>query len=155
MKRKAVFPGSFDPITLGHYDIIKRGVSLFDEVIVAIGINADKKYMFTLEDRKKFIEDAFKDEPKVSVITYEGLTIDLCRKMEARFILRGLRNPADFEFEKAIAHTNRKLSKIETVFLLTASNTSYISSSIVRDVIRNNGDYTVLVPESVVVKKEK
>jgi pantetheine-phosphate adenylyltransferase len=153
MKRKAVFPGSFDPITLGHFDIIKRGVSLFDEVIVAIGINADKKYMFTLEDRKKFIEDAFKDEPKVSVITYEGLTIDLCRKMDAKFILRGLRNPADFEFEKAIAHTNRKLSKIETVFLLTASNTSYISSSIVRDVIRNKGDYSVLVPESVVVKK--
>lgn len=147
--KKAVFPGSFDPITLGHYDIIKRGISLFDEVIVAIGINADKKYMFSLEDRRKFIEAAFKDEPKVSVITYEGLTIDLCKKMEAKFILRGLRNPADFEFEKAIAHTNRKLSKIETVFLLTASNTSYISSSIVRDVIRNKGDYTVLVPESV------
>ncbi len=150
--KKAVFPGSFDPITLGHYDIIKRGISLFDEVIVAIGINADKKYMFSLEDRRKFIEAAFKDEPKVSVITYEGLTIDLCKKMEAKFILRGLRNPADFEFEKAIAHTNRKLSKIETVFLLTASNTSYISSSIVRDVIRNKGDYTVLVPESVVAK---
>ncbi len=155
MKRKAIFPGSFDPITLGHYDIIKRGISLFDEVIVAIGINSDKKYMFSLEDRKRFIEDAFKSEPKVSVITYEGLTIDLCRKLGADFILRGLRNPADFEFEKAIAHTNRKLSQIETVFLLTASKTSYISSSIVRDVIRNNGDYTVLVPESVVVKKEK
>jgi pantetheine-phosphate adenylyltransferase len=153
VSKKAVFPGSFDPITNGHYDIIKRGVSLFDEVVVAIGINADKKYMFSLEDRKRFIEEAFKDEPKVSVITYEGLTIDLCRKLDAKFILRGLRNPADFEFEKAIAHTNRKLSKIETVFLLTASNTSYISSSIVRDVIRNNGDYTILVPGSVVVKK--
>lgn len=151
--RKAVFPGSFDPITLGHFDIIKRGIPLFDEVIVAIGINADKKYMFSLEDRKRFIEETFKDEPKVSVITYEGLTIDLCKKMDAKFILRGLRNPADFEFEKAIAHTNRKLSKIETVFLLTASNTSYISSSIVRDVIRNKGDYTVLVPDSVIVKK--
>jgi pantetheine-phosphate adenylyltransferase len=152
MKRKAVFPGSFDPITLGHYDIIKRGVSLFDEVIIAIGINADKKYMFTLDERKKFIEEAFKDEPKVSVITYEGLTINLCRKIGAQFILRGLRNPADFEFEKAIAHTNRKLSQIETVFLLTASKTSYISSTIVRDVIRNGGDYAVLVPDSVVVK---
>lgn len=151
--RKAVFPGSFDPITNGHFDIIKRGVSLFDEVIVAIGINADKKYMFSLEERKKFIEDAFKDEPKVSVVTYQGLTIDLCQKMNAKFILRGLRNPADFEFEKAIAHTNRKLSKIETVFLLTAANTSYISSSIVRDVLRNGGDYTVLVPDSVRVKK--
>lgn len=153
MKRKAVFPGSFDPITNGHYDIIKRSLPLFDEVVVAIGINAEKKYMFSIEDRKKFIEEAFKDEPKVSVITYEGLTIDLCRKLDAQFILRGLRNPADFEFEKAIAHTNRRLSKIETVFLLTASKTSYISSSIVRDVIRNNGDYTVLVPGSVVVKK--
>ena len=151
--KKAVFPGSFDPITNGHYDIIKRSLPLFDEVIVAIGINAEKKYMFSLEDRKRFIEEAFKDDPKVSVITYEGLTIDLCRKMNAQFILRGLRNPADFEFEKAIAHTNRKLSKIETVFLLTGSKTSYISSSIVRDVIRNGGDYTVLVPDSVVVRK--
>ncbi len=154
MSKKAVFPGSFDPITLGHYDIIKRGISLFDEIIVAIGINADKKYMFSLEDRKKFIEQAFANEPKVKVITYEGLTIDLCRKEHATFILRGLRNPADFEFEKAIAHTNRKLSKIETVFLLTAANTSYISSSIVRDVIRNGGDYSVLVPQSVVITTE-
>lgn len=152
MKKTAVFPGSFDPITLGHFDIIKRGVSLFDEIIVAIGINAEKKYMFPLEERKRFIEDAFKDEPKVSVVTYEGLTIDLCKKMNAQFILRGLRNPADFEFEKAIAHTNRELSKIETVFLLTAARTSYISSSIVRDVLRNGGDYTILVPNSVRVK---
>ena len=150
--KKALFPGSFDPITLGHHDIIKRGVKLFDEVIVAIGINADKKYMFSLEERRKFIEEAFKDEPKVKVVTYQGLTVDFCKKNDIDFILRGLRNPADFEFEKAIAHTNRKLSKIETVFLLTASKTSYISSSIVRDVIRNNGDYTLLVPESVQVK---
>ncbi|RAR70617.1 pantetheine-phosphate adenylyltransferase [Flavobacterium aciduliphilum] len=147
--KKAIFPGSFDPITNGHYDIIKRGVSLFDEVIVAIGVNADKKYMFPLEERKRFIEETFRDEPKVKVITYEGLTIDLCHKEQAQFILRGLRNPADFEFEKAIAHTNRRLSKIETVFLLTAASTSYISSSIVRDVIRNKGDYTILVPDAV------
>lgn len=147
--KRAIFPGSFDPITNGHYDIIKRGVSLFDEVIVAIGVNAEKKYMFTLEERKQFIEKAFEDEPKVKVITYTGLTIDLCKKEQADFILRGLRNPADFEFEKAIAHTNRSLSKIETVFLLTAARTSYISSSIVRDVLRNGGDITKLVPESV------
>ncbi|WP_040251748.1 pantetheine-phosphate adenylyltransferase [Psychroserpens mesophilus] len=150
--KRALFPGSFDPITLGHYDIIKRGIKLFDEVIVAIGKNADKNYMFSLEQRKLFIENAFKNEPKVKVVTYEGLTIDFCKEIDAQFILRGLRNPADFEFEKAIAHTNRKLSKIETVFLLTAAQTSYISSSIVRDVIRNNGDYTVLVPESVTLK---
>ena len=147
--KKAIFPGSFDPITLGHYDIIKRSLPLFDEIIIAIGINSDKKYMFSLDDRKKFLVDAFADEPKISVITYEGLTIDLCKKLDAEFILRGLRNPADFEFEKAIAHTNRRLSKIETVFLLTAAKTSFISSSIVRDVIRNGGDYKVLVPDSV------
>ena len=147
--RKAVFPGSFDPITLGHQDIIKRSMPLFDEIVIAIGVNADKKYMFSLEDRKRFIEETFKGEVKVSVITYEGLTIDLCHKIKAEFILRGLRNPADFEFEKAIAHTNRALSNIETVFLLTAAETSFISSSIVRDVIRNGGDYQKLVPEAV------
>jgi len=151
--RKAIFPGSFDPITLGHFDLIKRSIPLFDEIVVAIGINAEKKYMFSLEERKQFIEASFADEPTVSVVTYEGLTIDLCKKLEANFILRGLRNPADFEFEKAIAHTNRKLSKIETVFLLTASKTSYISSSIVRDVIRNGGEYELLVPDAVRVKK--
>lgn len=150
--KTAVFPGSFDPITLGHYDIIKRGISLFDKIYVAIGVNAEKKYMFSLEERMHFIKEAFKDEPKIEVITYKGLTIDLCRKVGADFILRGLRNPADFEFEKAIAHTNRELSKIETVFLLTAARTSYISSSIVRDVLRNGGDYTILVPDSVRVK---
>ncbi|MES2486549.1 MAG: pantetheine-phosphate adenylyltransferase [Bacteroidota bacterium] len=150
--KTAVFPGSFDPITLGHHDIIKRGISLFDKVIVAIGVNAEKKYMFTIEERLGFIRESFKDEPKVEVITYEGLTIDLCKKVGAKFILRGLRNPADFEFEKAIAHTNRQLSKIETVFLLTAAKTSYISSSIVRDVLRNGGDYTILVPDAVRVK---
>ena len=150
--KKAIFPGSFDPITNGHYDIIQRAIPLFDEIVVAIGVNAEKKYMFSLEERKRFIEESFKDHPNVSVVTYEGLTIDLCKKLKAGFILRGLRNPADFEFEKAIAHTNRKLSKIDTIFLLTAANTSYISSSIVRDVIRNGGDYTVLVPASVKVK---
>ncbi len=150
--RRAIFPGSFDPFTLGHYDVISRGIPLFDEVVVAIGVNGSKKYMFTLEERKRFIEEAFADEPKIKVVTYSGLTVDFCKEINANFILRGLRNPADFEFEKAIAHTNRKLSSIETVFLLTASSTSFISSSIVRDVIRNNGDYTILVPDTVRVK---
>ena len=151
--RKAIFPGSFDPITLGHEDIIRRGIPLFDEIVIAIGVNAEKKYMFSLEERKRFIEETFKNEPKISIVIYEGLTIELCQKINANFILRGLRNPADFEFEKAIAHTNRRMSKIETVFLLTAAGTSYISSSIVRDVIRNNGKYELLVPEAVKVKK--
>lgn len=147
--KKAVFPGSFDPITNGHLDIILRGLTLFDEIILAVGVNAEKKYMFSLEQRKAFLEETFKDEKKIKVSTYQGLTVDYCKKMRANFILRGLRNPADFEFEKAIAHTNRKLEKIETVFLLTSSGKSYISSSIVRDVIRNNGDYTSLVPSAV------
>ncbi len=147
--KRAIFPGSFDPITLGHYDIIERGIHLFDEIIIAIGSNADKKYMFSVKQRKSFIEKAFEHEKKVKVDTYSGLTIDYCQKVNAQFILRGLRNPADFEFEKAIAHTNRKLSGIETVFLLTSSGKSYISSSIVRDVIRNGGDYTSLVPDTV------
>jgi pantetheine-phosphate adenylyltransferase len=147
--KRAIFPGSFDPITLGHSDIIERGISLFDELIIAIGINAEKNYMFSLEERMSFITEAFKNEPKVRIMTYHGLTIDLCKKVNAGYILRGLRNPGDFEFEKAIAHTNRKLSDIETVFLLTASGKSFISSSIVRDVIRNGGDFSVLVPNTV------
>ncbi|MEH6681933.1 MAG: pantetheine-phosphate adenylyltransferase [Sediminicola sp.] len=151
--RRAIFPGSFDPLTLGHYDIINRGITLFDELIISIGINAEKKYMFSLEERTHFIKEAFKHEPKIKVMTYEGLTVDFCRRINADFILRGLRNPGDFEFEKAIAHTNRKLSEIETVFLLTSSGKSYISSSIVRDVIRNGGDYTGLVPDTVRIRK--
>ncbi len=151
--RRAIFPGSFDPLTLGHHDIITRGITLFDELIIAIGINADKKYMFSLQERTSFIKEAFKNEPKIKIYTYEGLTVDFCKKVNADFILRGLRNPGDFEFEKAIAHTNRKLSEIETVFLLTSSGKSYISSSIVRDVIRNGGDYTGLVPTSVKFKQ--
>ena len=147
--KKAVFPGSFDPFTLGHLDIINRGLTLFDELIIAIGVNSDKKYMFSLDQRKKFIEDTFTGNPKIKVVTYEGLTVDFCKNNETEFILRGLRNPADFEFEKSIAHTNRDLAPIETVFLLTAASTSYISSSIVREVIKHHGDYTRLVPESV------
>lgn len=147
--KRAVFPGSFDPITNGHFDIIQRSLHLFDEIIIAIGINAEKKYMFTLEERQHFIKETFKNEPKIKVDTYTGLTIDYCKSVEANFLLRGLRNPADFEFEKAIAHANRLVSNLETVFLLTSADTSYISSSIVRDFIRNNGDYTLLVPPAV------
>jgi len=147
--RRAVFPGSFDPITMGHYDIIERGVTLFDEVILAIGVNSAKKYMFSLEQRLRFLKETFKDEPKIKVMSYKGLTVDFCKEQKSEFILRGLRNPGDFEFEKAIAHTNRKLSGIETVFLLTSSGKSYISSSIVRDVIRNGGDCSDLVPAIV------
>lgn len=153
MERIAVFPGSFDPITLGHCDIINRALPLFDKIIVAIGQNSGKNYMFSLEKRKQFLEETFKDYPNIEIDTYEGLTVDYCLRKKANFILRGLRNPADFEFEKAIAHTNRALTKqqLETVFLLTSSGKSYISSSIVRDVIKNNGNYSILVPSAVKV----
>ena len=147
--KKAIFPGSFDPITLGHVDIINRGVTLFDEIIIAIGENSSKDYMFSIDERVAFIESAFKDNPKVRVMNYSGLTIDFCKEIGVDFIVRGLRNPADFEFEKAIAHTNRHLSTLETIFLLTSSQTSFISSSIVREIIRYEGDYKKLVPNSV------
>ncbi len=149
---RAIFPGSFDPITLGHCDIINRGVALFDEVIVAIGENSAKKYMFSIEQRKGFIETTFKNNPKIKVMTYSGLTTDFHKEIEADFILRGLRNPADFEFEKAIAHTNREISEIETIFLLTSLETSFISSSIVREIIQHKGDYENLVPAAVKTK---
>jgi len=147
--KKAVFPGSFDPITLGHLDIIKRSLPLFDEIVIAIGINAKKNYMFSIEERKKFIQNSFFAEEKIIVETYSGLTVDYCKSIQSDFILRGLRNPADFEFEKAIAQTNRKLSGIETVFLLTSAETSFISSSIVRDIMRNGGDASSLIPDAV------
>ncbi|MBF0596572.1 pantetheine-phosphate adenylyltransferase [Faecalibacter rhinopitheci] len=151
MARVAVFPGSFDPITIGHLDIIERAVPLFDKIIVAIGTNSSKNYMFSLEQRRDFIAQSVAKFKNVEVDVYEGLTVDYCREVDAQFILRGLRNPADFEFEKAIAHTNRAITNhdIETIFLLTSSGKAYISSSIVRDVMRNGGNYTILVPDIV------
>ena len=146
---RAVFPGSFDPITLGHVDIIKRATKIFDEIIVAIGINNKKKYLFSNDVRIKFIEDTFIKEPKIKVKKYKGLTINFCKKNNINTILRGVRNPSDFEFEKAIAHTNYKLSGVETVFLITNPEFSYISSSIVREIIENNGNYKKLVPKTV------
>jgi pantetheine-phosphate adenylyltransferase len=147
--RRAIFPGSFDPITKGHVDIISRSLPLFDELIIAIGVNSTKKYMFTLEQRKAFITTTFAEEIKIKVDTYEGLTVDYCNKIDAKFIVRGLRNPADFEFEKTITQVNRRLSEIETVFLLTSADTSFISSSIVREVIHFGGDYSSMVPDAV------
>jgi len=148
--KRAIFPGSFDPITLGHEDVIKRAIDLFDEIIIGVGVNNDKKYLFDLEQRVHFIKQTFENNPKIKITTYQGLTISYCKQVEADYILRGLRNPADFEFEKAIAQTNRKLSGVETIFLLTSPDTAFISSSIVRDVYRNGGDISSLVPKSVI-----
>ena len=149
--KRAVFPGSFDPITLGHINIINRALLLFDEIIIAIGVNADKKNMFSLEDRKKHIEDTFTNESKVKVKTYTGLTVDFCKTENAGFILRGLRNSNDFNYEQSIAQTNASLANIESVFVMCSPELSNISSSIVRDVIRNGGDYTKMVPRSVML----
>ena len=147
--KRALFPGSFDPFTLGHQDIVERGVTIFDEIVIGIGHNADKNYMFSLDQRKMFIEQCFQNNPKVKVMDYVGLTIDFCKSIEASYLLRGVRNNGDFEFEKAIARTNRELSEIETVFLLTSVQTSFISSSIVREIIRNKGEYKRFVPDCV------
>ena len=147
--KRAIFPGTFDPFTLGHFDILKRSKLLFDEIIVGIGKNSDKKTMFSLKERLEFIERVVKDDNNIKVMSYDGLTIDFCEMVDAKFIVRGVRNNGDFEFEKAIARTNRFLSRIETIFILTSAKTSFISSSIVRDLINNGGDYSRLVPESI------
>ncbi|MCG2431158.1 pantetheine-phosphate adenylyltransferase [Aequorivita xiaoshiensis] len=147
--RRAVFPGTFDPITLGHLDIINRALPLFDEIIIAIGVNADKKTMFTLEERLKFIEDIFKDQKKISVESYSGLTAKYCKEKGAQFIVRGLRNTTDLNYEQPIAQTNYQMANVETIFLICSPEVSNISSTIVRDVMRNDGDYSKLVPTSV------
>lgn len=147
--RKAVFPGSFDPITLGHVDIIERALPIFEEIILAIGINADKKYMFSLKERIHFLEETFKGESKIKVMSYEGLTVDFCKRENADFILRGLRNAADLDYEKTIGQTNYKMAGIETVFLIASSGKSHISSSVVRDVRKNGGKFAFMVPKAV------
>ena len=147
--KRAVFPGSFDPITLGHCDIINRGTQLFDELIIGIGENLSKNYLFSLEQRKAFIENTFSDNKKIKVFIYSGLTIDFCKKIKANFILRGLRNSSDFEYENSIAQINKGIGEIETIFLLSSPENSFISSSIVREIIKHNGKFENLVPNSV------
>jgi|TARA_R110000851_G_scaffold212294_1_gene364965 pantetheine-phosphate adenylyltransferase len=145
-KKIAVFPGSFDPVTLGHVDIIKRALPLFDEIIVAIGTNASKKNMWTLEERKEKLSKAFSDQAKVSVTDYSGLTANFCKKNKAQYILRGLRNTTDFTYEQTIAQANEKVNGVDSVFLICSPEFSHISSSIVRDIARHDGDYSSLIP---------
>ena len=147
--RRAVFPGSFDPVTLGHVDIIERAVPLFDEIIIAIGVNADKRYMWSLEERMAFLNETFKDHPTVKIASYQGLTVNFCKEQKADYILRGLRNSLDFSYERSIAQSNAKIGGIESIFIISSPESSHISSTIVRDVARNNGDYSSLVPPAV------
>ncbi len=150
MKITAVFPGSFDPITRGHESVIKRALPLFDEVYIAVGINAEKKSFFDLKMRIEWIQKVFEKFPQVNVIQYEGLTVDLCKKLGAQYLLRGLRTSADFEFERSIGQINKKLyPEIETVFFLTDPEYSMLNSSIVRDILRNGGNASQFVPDEL------
>ncbi len=156
MKKIAVFPGSFDPFTIGHEAIIRRAMSLFDEIIIAVGANALKKNFYSLETRKEMINKVFETEPRVRVDHYEGLTVDFCRKNGAAYLLRGLRTAADFEFERAIGQVNKSIAPdIETVFLLTVPEHSFINSTIVRDIIKSGGDASKFVPQSINLKDYK
>ena len=148
MEKIAIFPGSFDPITCGHVSIVRRAIPLFDKIIIAIGVNALKSTYFDLEKRKKMIQTVFADCDKIEVQSYTGLTIDYCKSVNAKFLLRGLRTSADFEFERSIGQINKQLNPdIETVFLLTQPEHTALNSSIVRDILRNNGDVSQFVPK--------
>lgn len=150
MTKIAVFPGSFDPITKGHESVVKRAAPLFDKIVVAIGVNANKKYLFPLEKRIKWIEETFAGNKNVEVEQFEGLTVDFCNNIGARFILRGLRNPGDFQFENNIAQMNHTISGgIESVFLVSLPEHAPISSTIVRDIYRNNGDVSRFIPDAI------
>ena len=156
MKKIAVFPGSFDPFTIGHEAIVKRSLSLFDEIIIAVGANALKKSFYSLETRKEMITKIFQTEPGVKVDHYEGLTVDYCKKHGAGYLIRGLRTAADFEFERAIAQVNQSIAPgIDSVFLLTVPEHSFINSTIVRDIIRSHGDASKFVPSSINLKDYK
>lgn len=158
MKRIALFPGTFDPITIGHLDIIQRALPLFDKLVIGIGRNASKTSMFSEELRYEWLNEIFKDEPNVSPLIYDGLTVECCKRVGANFILRGIRYVNDFEYEKAIADMNRSLdNNIETVFLTCLPQYTSVASTLVRDVIRNGGDVTPFLPKVVArsLKREK
>jgi pantetheine-phosphate adenylyltransferase len=154
MEKIALFPGSFDPITNGHVDIIKKSLLMFDRVVIGIGSNSAKKSLFSVEQRIAWIREAFKDEDRLDIQIYNGLTVSFCKQLGAHFIVRGLRSGLDFEYEQSIAFANKEMEpSIETVFLLSSPSTSNISSTIVRDIIVNNGDYSKFVPQGIVFNK--
>lgn len=152
MKRTALFPGSFDPFTAGHLNILKRALTMFDEVVVAVGVNQDKHGFFSNEDRERIIRQATEGLEGVSVISYDGLTVDICRRMGITHIVRGVRNMIDFETERSIADANRRLApEIETIIVPTAQEFAHISSSAVRDILRHHGDTSMFLSPNVVL----
>lgn len=156
MQKVAVFPGSFDPFTVGHESIVNRAKDLFDKIYIAIGYNAQKDALFSLEERIDFINQVFENNTKIEVVHYEGLTIDFCKKLNANYILRGLRTAADFEYERAIAQVNKAMFEgIETVFLLTMPEHTPVNSSIVRDILRHGGDASQFIPKQIKINKVK
>ncbi len=148
----AVFPGSFDPITAGHVDLVRRAIPLFDEIVVAVGVNSQKKCLFELEQRLGWLRDVFADHPSVRVDTFEGLTAHYCRRIGADYLLRGLRNASDFDYEKTISQLNGIVGEgLETLFLISAPAYSHISSTIVREIIKGGGDARPFLPDAVEV----
>ena len=154
MEKIALFPGSFDPFTIGHKSIVTRALPLFDKIIIAVGFNTQKKSLLGLEKRMQLISDVFSGNPKIEVNSYQGLTIEYCNKVNARYLLRGLRTAADFEYERAIGQTNKAMNPgVESVFLLTSPEFSYVNSTIVRDILFFGGDASKFLPEGVDIKK--
>lgn len=149
MQKTAIFPGSFDPFTVGHENIVRRGLSLVDKIYIAIGYNSQKKDFFPLEQRIKWIKQVFDDEPRIEVVTFQGLTVDFAKELKCNFILRGIRTSADFEYERAIAQVNKSMSGIDTVFLLTSPEHTPVNSSIVRDILKHGGDASKFIPDKI------
>jgi pantetheine-phosphate adenylyltransferase len=155
MMRIAIFPGSFDPFTIGHENIVHRAVDLFDEIIIGVGYNAEKEDFYPVDERVEWVKYLFENEPKVNVTKYEGLTVDFAKNVGAGYILRGIRTAADFEYERAIAQVNKAMTGIESVFLLTTPEHTPVNSSIVRDIIRHGGDAAKFIPERIKEKMQQ
>lgn len=149
-KRIAVFPGSFDPITTGHVDLVRRALTIFDEIIIAIGVNSQKQTLFPVEERKRWIQKVFEGDSRIRVDVFEGLTVHYCKKVDAHFLLRGLRNASDFDYEKTISQLNHIVGEdVETLFLISKPEFSHISSTIVREIIKGGGNAKPFLPEGV------